>query len=500
MTTATARTDANVVWTPHPGSQTLFLSCPFRECLYTGTRGPGKTDALLMDFAQHIGQGFGAHWRGILFREESTQLKEVRAKAQRWFPRIFPGARYIGPPKDMWVFPEGEELYFGHAKRRRDYDKYHGWEIPWIGWEELTNWPDLTLYHLLKSINRTTTPGVPLKIRATCNPYGRGHNAVKAYFIDPAPAGVPFVPSSDEISDVLADIGADFDVGQAHDSAESWKAVTLHGHYSENVALMEADPDYPGTIARSAENPEQAKAWLADDWDIVSGGMFDDVWSRQAHVLPDFEIPAGWTVFRAHDWGQSKPFSFGWWARANGEAAELPDGRTFCPPRGSLVRVGEFYGWDGKTPNVGLRLSNSDMGRQAAEIEDELFGERRIHAGPADASIFDDNPGETSPADAFKAHGLKFIPSDKSPGSRVRGWSKMRDMLAEAAKTRPEEPGMWVTERCRQFIRTIPTLPRSDSNPDDADTDAEDHIADETRYVVLAGETAPADTFDFRLY
>ena len=59
----------NVVWTPQPGSQTLFLSCPIFEALYHGTRGPGKTDALIMDFAQHVGQGLGSAWRGILFRQ-----------------------------------------------------------------------------------------------------------------------------------------------------------------------------------------------------------------------------------------------------------------------------------------------------------------------------------------------------------------------------------------------------------------------------------------------
>ena len=45
----------NVIWAPQPGSQALFLSCPVFECLYEGTRGPGKTDALLMDFAQFVG-------------------------------------------------------------------------------------------------------------------------------------------------------------------------------------------------------------------------------------------------------------------------------------------------------------------------------------------------------------------------------------------------------------------------------------------------------------
>lgn len=37
---------------PQPGSQEAFLQCPIFEVLYHGNRGPGKTDALIMDYAQ----------------------------------------------------------------------------------------------------------------------------------------------------------------------------------------------------------------------------------------------------------------------------------------------------------------------------------------------------------------------------------------------------------------------------------------------------------------
>jgi hypothetical protein len=39
---------------------------------------------------------------------------------------------------------------------------------------------------------------------------------------------------------------------------------------------------------------------------------------------------------------------------------------------------------------------------------------------------------------------------------------------------------------CKDFIRTIPTLPYSLTKPEDVDTDAEDHIFDETRYLCMA--------------
>ena len=69
----------DVIWAPLPGSQEMFLSCPLFEVLFHGTRGPGKTDALLMAFAQHVGKGHGKAWRGIIFRQTYPQLADVQA-------------------------------------------------------------------------------------------------------------------------------------------------------------------------------------------------------------------------------------------------------------------------------------------------------------------------------------------------------------------------------------------------------------------------------------
>jgi hypothetical protein len=52
------------------------------------------------------------------------------------------------------------------------------------------------------------------------------------------------------------------------------------------------------------------------------------------------------------------------------------------------------------------------------------------------------------------------------------------------------EPGLYVFDTCTQFIRTVPVLPRDERLYDDVDTDAEDHIGDETRYRVLANVDA----------
>ena len=48
-----------------------------------------------------------------------------------------------------------------------------------------------------------------------------------------------------------------------------------------------------------------------------------------------------------------------------------------------------------------------------------------------------------------------------------------------------EDPGLFIFKgRCEQFKRTVPVLPRDEKDLDDVDTDAEDHISDEARYVI----------------
>ena len=44
---------------------------------------------------------------------------------------------------------------------------------------------------------------------------------------------------------------------------------------------------------------------------------------------------------------------------------------------------------------------------------------------------------------------------------------------------------LYVFSSCREFIRTMPTLQYSRTYPEDVDSDMEDHIADETRYLCM---------------
>lgn len=461
-------------WSVQEGSQELFINCKTFEVLYAGNRGGGKTACLLMDFAQHVGQGFGAAWKGILFRQTFPELKDIVDKSKALFPKIWPDCKF-NEQKYTWTWATGEQLVFGHMKYEDDYLKYHGHAYPWIGWEELTTWADPGCYTRMMSCCRSSTPGVPRKVRSTTNPYGPGFNWVKARFQLPLAPGIIFGP-----------LVSDPEIGDRR---------CIYSDLRENKVMLKQDPDYVKRLKASARNAAELAAWLHGSWDITSGGMFDDIWIRvkEKAVVPPFAIPISWKINRSFDWGSSKPFSVGWWAQSDGTRLVFPDGSSMSTVRGDLFRIKEWYGWTGE-PNKGSRMLATDIAKGIVERELQWGISKYVKRGVADSAIFDDTNGNSIARDLEAPvkigdstyRGVYFDPADKRAGTRKQGWERVRKMLAAVMPEKEghprEEPGLFCTRDCVHFLRTIPSLPRDAKDMDDVDTDAEDHVADEVRY------------------
>ena len=448
-----------VVWQPQEGSQELFLRCPGAEVLYEGTRGSCKTDGLVMDFAQHTGQGYGLNWRGILFRLTFPQLEDIISRTKKWFSRIFPEPQAIyNAGNHKWVWATGEELLLRYMQNPDDYWNYHGHEYPWIGWEELTNWPTPDCYDRMKACNRSSHSGMPRKYRSNCNPYGVGHHWVKGRFVRNPKAFY------EEVTDENSPQGR----------------IRIRGTIHENKILMKADPAYIETL-KSISDPNLKAAWLDGSWDIVAGGALSDKWKYNDHILTPFEIPRSWYINRSFDWGSSKPFSVGWWAESDGTEAKLADGthRTF-PPK-TLFRIAEWYGWSGE-PNKGCNMSAVAIAKKIKKIEEHF--PFTVREGPAGTDLFDAAKGVCLSDDMAKA-GVSWHKADTSPGSRKTGLERLRQFLEAASEVPMERSGIFIFSNCRHFIRTVPILPRDTKKLDDVDTDAEDHVYDETRYRLM---------------
>lgn len=482
-----------IVWQPLPGSQVLAMSCPVQDILYQGTRGPGKTDTQLMKFRRNVGIGYGKFWRGIIFDREYKNLDDLVNKSQRWFSEFNDGAQFMSSLSAFkWAWPTGEELLFRQMKKPADYWKYHGQEFPFIGGNEITKHPTSELIDMMTSCNRTSfvpsnypiyfngdkrphlLPELPLVQFHTANPWGAGHAWVKHRYIDPAPPGVVqrasvsvFNPRTQKREKVIRT--------RCH----------IFGSYKENRFLT---PEYIASL-EVINNYDQRRAWLWGDWDIVAGGAVSDIWTPSVHVRPRFKIPASWKLDRSFDWGSSHPFSVGWWAEASGEEARMPDGTTFNPPRGSIIRFAEWYGTEGIGTNRGLMLPCEEIADKIkikeAQMLEQKFISTQVKPGPADNQIGNQNEVNVrSIKTKMAARGCMWTDSDKRPGSRKQGLELLRAMMIASKKG--EGAGIFWMDNCRASIATLPTLQRDEDDPDDVDTRAEDHIYDETRYRVLA--------------
>ncbi len=498
-----------IVWRPLPGSQSIAIDSRCDHTLYEGARGPGKTVTQLMRFLRHVGKGYGQFWRGVIFDLEFDHLGGLVAESKKWFGKFGDGAKfYESTSAYKWVWPTGEELLFRHVKKIADYEGFHGHEYPFLGWNELTKHASSELYDKFMSVNRSSfdpilntpkndkgeyltpnglpLPPIPLEVFSTTNPNGPGHNWVKRRFINVAPRGT-VVRTSIEI----------YNPQTGENETVVRTQVAIFGSYRENKYLP------PGYIAEleSIKDPNLRKAWLYGDWDVTAGGALDDLWQSHLHVVPRFAIPPSWRIDRALDWGSSHPFSVGWFAEANGEEAQIIVGDevySFCPPAGSLIQIFEWYGATEIGTNKGLKLSAPDIAQGIIDREISMMANGWISSqpwpGPADNQIRDVRESDVETIELkMSKKGVRWIESDKSPGSRRNGLQLLRDRLEAAVKK--EGAGIYFMANCVASIETLPTLPRDKEKIDDVDTRAEDHCYDMVRYRVLKGSKRSASKF-----
>ena len=437
--------DPPAAWEPQPGPQSAFVASTLFEVIYGGARGGGKTDAALGEFARHA-EAHGKAAKGLLVRRTRVALVPTIERAREIYGAM--GATWQ-EQKSRFVWPNGAMLYVRYLDRDQDADAYQGHDYTRVYVEELTQFASPRPIDKLKATLRSAA-GAPCAFRATCNPGGPGHAWVKARYIDAGPYNI------------IEENGL--------------SRVFIPARLSDNPRLSEADPLYVERLRQSG-SAELVRAWLEGDWNVIEGSFFDK-WSGRNVVRP-FAVPELWTRVRSLDWGYAAPFSVGWWAVASDDTTAESDVGPLVIPRGALVRYREWYGSTGR-PNQGLRLEAEAVANGIVERE---RGEK-IHNAVADPAIFS-TQGGPSIGERLRTAGVWFRPADNTrvgKAGALSGWDQMRARIAGQGKG----PMLFVFDTCRDFIRTVPVLQHDPDRPEDLDTTAEDHVADEARYACLS--------------
>lgn len=460
----------------HPQQSKAYLSAA-NEILYGGAAGGGKSHLMRVVAVMLCAQVKGL--QVYLFRRLSDDIYKNHmegaggflAMLAPWFESKH--VKFNGS-KNYLEFWNGAKIWLSHCQYEKDLIKYQGPEFHALLIDELTHFTEKQ-YRFLRGRVRLGGLQVPDALKdklplvlVGSNPGGIGHNWVKRMFVD---------------------FAAPMAIQQADKKDGGMRRQYIPARLEDNPTLLDNDPEYIERL-EGLGSEALVKAMRLGDWNIVSGGALDDVWS-DALILPRFKVPKDWMVDRSFDWGSSHPFSVGWWAESSGSEAVLPDGSVFCPPKGSIVRIAEWYGCKSTGSNEGLKLSAKEIAAGIIARENELMKAgwifKKPKAGPADNQIYSVGRSDVPTiADDMKLLGVTWEKSDKKAGSRVNGLELLRTRMKEAAKDSPEAPAIYFTEHCRAAITTLPVLPRDARNSEDVDTNAEDHIYDEVRYRVLA--------------
>lgn len=159
--------------------QAAFLALEGREALFGGAAGGGKSDALLMAALQYVHiPGYAA----IIFRRTYADLSKPGAlleRAHAWLDGT--AAKWIDETK-TWLFPSGAKLAFGYLDSEKDKLNHQGAEYQFVGFDELTQFPEKWYRYLFSRLRRLKGVKIPIRMRGATNPGGIGHNWVMGRF------------------------------------------------------------------------------------------------------------------------------------------------------------------------------------------------------------------------------------------------------------------------------------------------------------------------------
>lgn len=431
--------------------QQAFIDATEDEVLYGGAAGGGKSYGQIIDAFLKAMQYPGI--KQIIFRNSFPELnRSIILTALTIIPKEL--YTYITQSHKM-TFINGSSIEFGYIASDTDVSNYQSAEYDIIRFDELTHFTEYQYKYMRSRVRGVNN--FPKQLKSSTNPGNRGHAWVKEMFIKPEIPGKSFVAKD----------GTSF--------------LFIPALVTENKFLMKSDKGY---IKRLESLPEaERKALLYGDWEIFEGQFFPEFKNVAenyedrigTHVIKPFRIPDQWTIYRSFDFGYARPFSVGWWAVDY-------DGR--------LYRILELYGCSKDAngnimANTGVKWTPEKIFSEISETEKNhpwLKG-REIY-GVADPSIWDKSRG-TSVYEVAEKYGVYF---EKGDNKRIPGWMQVHYRLSF-----DEEgiPMMYVFSNCEGFIRTMPSLVFSKTHPEDLDTEGEDHIADEVRYMCMEKPMEP---------
>ena len=400
--------------------QKAFIDTHESEVLFGGAAGGGKSygqvaDALL--FALKYPKS-----KQLILRRTFAELdKSLIRLALSLYPKeiySFNQSSHTGK------FVNGSIIDFGYCAGELDVYQYQSAEYDVIRFDELTHFTESQYIYLISRVRGAND--YPKQVKSTTNPGGIGHGWVKARFVDPSPAGEPFI------------------------GEDGLRRIFIPSLLSDNKFLEEGDPEYRKRLLALPER--ERRALLYGDWNIFEGQYFTE-FDPTRHVIAPFEIPVSWRKYRTIDYGLDRLACL--WI------AISPDGNAYV--------YREFC------------KSNLTISSAAAEILARTPQNEEIYATLAPPDLWNrSQESGRSKAILFSEYGLNFT---KTGNDRECGWLAVKEMLLGGEG----RMSIYFFSSCQEIIRCLPALLVDRLRPTDCATEPHDitHAPDALRGFAL---------------
>lgn len=281
------------------GCQEKFLSTPADITIFGGSRGGGKSFALLLEALKDVYHPF---FNSIILREEKGDLENLVNESEHIFQQY---GKYNRSRDDMtWNFYAGGKLYFAiYSQDMQSFTKkYQGKQYAYIGIDEITHMPYRKFKYLMTD-NRNAH-GIRNRVFGTCNPdpdswvkrfiewwideegdpIPERDGVVRYCFMEgKTPASIVWGNSPEE---VYAQCKNTIDAlwkpayekyGFSKLSMFVKSATFIFGKLEENAKLLQSDPNYVSNLAQQDET--QRARDLGGNWNARATS--DDMLSRE---------------------------------------------------------------------------------------------------------------------------------------------------------------------------------------------------------------------------
>ncbi len=218
---------------------------------------------------------------------------------------------------------------------------------------------------------------------------------------------------------------------------------------------------------RLAALPEVRRRQMLDgDMMVAEGAAFPE-WDPEIHTCEPFEIPPTWDRAAGIDYGWAKPAAIMW---------------------GAWDENGTCYLY--REDKV-LQHAPTEQAKRwlAMEVENGVKMPPRLRMADPSTHASTQGQGVAVPvASQWRHQGFQ---TRKAPNPRIPGWSNVHSYLAPRSIEHPDgttemKPRLVVFTTCTYAIEQLSTIPADKHEPDDVDTNVDDHGADAIRYLLSA--------------